>query len=89
MDRSSLIFCILSLVVSLGIGWLAYPHAAVSPEKLAAWKQPADSEMIPDLDLGDYGTVSAGELMEYYMENPPAPPEAGAKPERELRFQGC
>lgn len=89
MDRSSLIFCVLSLVITLGIGWLAYPHASVSPGTLTAWKAPAEAEAIPDLDLGDFGTVSVGELMEYYIENPPAPVEAGAAPEREVRFQGC
>ncbi len=89
MDRSSLIFCTLSLVITLGLAWLAYPYSTVSAEKLAAWKVPAEAEILPDLDLGDFGTVSVGELMEYYIENPPAPVEAGAKPEREVRFQGC
>ena len=89
MDRSSLIFCVLSLVVTLGVSWLAYPAATVPPEKLAAWKVPAEAETLPDLDLGEFGAVSVGELMEYYIENPPAPPEPGAAPERAVRFQGC
>lgn len=89
MDRSSLVFCALSLIITVGLAWLAYPYATVSAEKLTAWKVPAEAETLPDLDLGDFGTVSVGELVEYYIENPPAPSEPGSKPEREVRFQGC
>ena len=89
MDRSSLIFCLLSLIITLGLSWAFIPMASVSTEKLNAWKVPTEAEELGDIDLGDFGVVSISELMSYYIENPPPPPEAGAKPAREVRFQGC
>jgi len=89
MDRPSLIFCTLSLVVTIGLSWLFYPAAAIAPEKLTAWTTAAEPEAVPDLDLGEFGVVSVSELMQYYIENPPAPTAPGAKPERKVRFQGC
>lgn len=86
MDKSSAIFCTLSLLVSLGIAVLAYPAAAVSPEKLALLKTPVSAEEMGDLDLGDFGTVSVLELVGYYVENPPAPVTGGG---HKKRFQGC
>lgn len=86
MDRSSAIFCVLSLVFSVGIAALAYPAAAVSPEQAALFKTPVSAEEMGDLDLGDFGMVSVLELVEYYVENPPAPVAGGAK---KKRFQGC
>ncbi len=86
MDKSSAIFCTLSLLVSLGIAVLAYPAAAVSPEQAALSKTPLAAEEMGDVDLGDFGTVSVLELVEYYIENPPAPVAGGV---RKKRFQGC
>ncbi|MCW8835693.1 MAG: hypothetical protein OQJ99_04910 [Rhodospirillales bacterium] len=89
MDRPSLIFCILSLVISIGLALIAYPFAAIPADKLAAWKTPAESYDLPDMDLGDFGIVSVDDLISYYIENPPAPPSADAAPARAVRFQGC
>lgn len=89
IDRASLIFCVLSVVISVGLAWLVYPLAAISPETIAASKQATDAENIPELDLGDFGVVSVEELLGYYIENPPAPKEAGSAPERAVRFSGC
>lgn len=89
MDRASLIFCVLSLAGSLALAAIFYPAAAIDTETLAAWRTPASAEQVPDVDLGDFGTVSVLELVDYYMENPPAAPAAGQAPEREVRFQGC
>jgi hypothetical protein len=89
MDRSSLVFCVLALVGTLALSALLYPFTTVSPETLTAWRTPAEAETLPDVDLGDFGTVSVLELIEYYIENPPPPPAAGAQPERQVRFQGC
>lgn len=86
MDRSSAIFCVLSLVFSVGIAALAYPAAAVSPEQVASFKTPVSAEEMGDVDLGDFGTVSVLELVEYYVENPPAPVAGGG---HKKRFQGC
>lgn len=89
MDHASLIFCVMSLVASLVISAIAYPFAALSPDAMTAWRTPAEAESMEALDLGDFGVVSPTELVDYYMENPPAPPAAGAVSEREVRFQGC
>ena len=86
MDRNSTIFCALSLIVSLGVAALAYPVAAVSPEQAASLKTPVSAEEMGDMDLGDFGTVSVLELVEYYVENPPAPVTGGG---HKKRFQGC
>jgi len=89
MDRSSLIFCIAALVGTLALSALLYPFTTISSDTLAAWRTPADAETLADVDLGDFGTVSVLELIEYYIENPPPPPAAGTQPERQVRFQGC
>ncbi len=86
MDRTSTIFCILSLIASVGLAALVYPAAAVSPEQAALLKTPVSAEEMGDLDLGDFGMVSVLELVEYYVENPPAPLAGGV---RKKRFQGC
>lgn len=89
MDRASLIFCTLSLVVSVGLAWLLYPVAAVPGETLARWIQPAAPDAVPDVNLGDFGTVSVNALMGYYIENPPAAGAASAPTARAVHFQGC
>ena len=86
MDRSSAIFCSLSLIACLGLAALAYPAAAVSPDQAAVLKTPVSAEEMGDMDLGDFGTVSVLELVEYYVENPPAPVAGGG---HKKRFQGC
>lgn len=89
MDRASLAFCVLSLVAAVGVAVLAYPHAALSDEEMAAYVNPAQAENLPDVDLGEFGTVPVSELMTYYLENPPAPATGAVGPVREVRFQGC
>jgi len=86
MDKSSAIFCTLSLVVSLGIAALAYPAAAISPEKIALSMTPQSAEEMGDVNLGDFGTVSVLEMVGYYVENPPVVAEGGG---HKKRFQGC
>jgi hypothetical protein len=88
MDRSSLIFCVSALVVTLGLSAALYPVATISAEEVAAARTPVLSEDLPDLDLGDFGTVSISELVGYYVENPPAPVAAGGAG-KQVRFQGC
>lgn len=89
MDRISLFFCTLSLIVTLGLAALAYPYAALSTERMAAAGQIAEAEEIADIDLGDFGVVSVAEMLDYFIANPPPPPEAGAAGVRKVRFQGC
>ena len=89
MDRASLIFCAFSIVITLAISTLGYPFAVVDADKLSQWRTPANAEALPDVNMGEFGTVSVSELVEYYMENPPAQPVPGAGSAREVRFQGC
>ncbi|MBL4690583.1 MAG: hypothetical protein JKY68_03850 [Rhodospirillales bacterium] len=89
MDRTSLIFCTLSLVVTVGLATVFYSAAAIAPETLAGWTVAVEPDAVPDIDMGEFGKVSVGELIGYYIENPPAPVTPGAGPVREVRFQGC
>ena len=89
MYRASLIICALSVVLALAISILGYPFAVVGADKFAQWRTPANAEALPDVNLGEFGTVSVSELIEYYMENPPAQSVPGSRSAREVRFQGC
>ncbi|MCB1759621.1 MAG: hypothetical protein KDI68_07535 [Gammaproteobacteria bacterium] len=89
MDRASLLFCALSLAVSLLIAVICLPLASLSTAELQASQALTPAEEMGELDLGDFGSVSVLELVDYYLENPPAPPAAGAAAVRAVRFQGC
>ena len=89
MDRASLIFCVLSVVIALAISIFGYPFAVVGTDTLSQWRAPANAEALPDVNLAEFGTVTVSELIEYYLENPPARPTPGAGAAREVRFQGC
>ena len=89
MDRISLIFCSLSLIITLGLAALAYPYAALSVEKIMMTNESIDAEEIPDIDLGDFGIVSVSELLDYFIENPPVTSEAAEESVRKVRIQGC
>lgn len=90
MDRVSLMFCVGSLLVSLGVAWVAYPYAAMDAEAVARADVPQPAETLGLINVGEgFGDVSALELMGYYVENPPAKPEGGAAAAPEIRFGGC
>ena len=89
MDRASLIFCVLSVVIALAISIFGYPFAVVGADTLSQWRTPANAEALPDVNLAEFGTVTVSELIEYYLENPPARSTPGAGSAREVRFQGC
>ena len=89
MDRLSLTFCSLSLIGTFGFISIIYPMASISTEKLKDWKEPAQAEELPDINLGDFGNVSVGELIDYYIENPPAHSFEDNALTREIRFKGC
>lgn len=90
MDRNSIIFCVGSLVVCLGLAWIAYPYAAVDAETIEMSQTPQPAAMIPMIDVGQgFGELPAEELIFYYVENPPAPPVAGVAAAPEVKFGGC
>ena len=88
MDRSIIIFCIGSLLVCLGIAIFAFPVASVSKETIANANTPKDAEKIQDIDLGDFGKVTVLEMLDYYLENPPAKTTVESVL-KETHFQGC
>ena len=88
MDKSSSIFCIGSVVISLLVAWIGFSYAAMDPEKLAYANTPQPPELMEDVDVGKgFGKQSVLELMGYYVENPPAKEAAGSAPE--IKFGGC
>ena len=88
MDRSSIIFCVGSVLVCLGIAIFTFPEASVSIETLTNANTPMDAEKMRDIDLGDFGKVTVLEMLDYYLENPPA--NTTVKSElKETHFQGC
>ncbi len=91
MNRESLIFCGVSLVLTLAVSAVGFRLAALPGETVAAMKQPAPAETLPDVDIGGgFGKVSVIELVGYYMENPPAPKGGGGDATPAVkRFGGC
>ena len=89
MDRISFVFCALSLIITIGLAALGYPYAALPVEKIAMSSQSVEAEEIPDLDLGDFGTVSVAEILDFFIENPPLTTEASGESVRRVRIQGC
>ena len=90
MDRNSILFCAGSLVVCLGLAWIAYPFAAMDSDTIEMSKTAQPAAMMPMIDVGKgFGELPAEELIFYYVENPPAPPEAGAVAAPEVKFGGC
>ena len=91
MNRESLIFCGASLVLTLVVSAVGFHFAALPGETVAAMKQPAPAETLPDVDIGGgFGKVSVIELVGFYMENPPAPKGGGGDAAPAVkRFGGC
>jgi hypothetical protein len=88
MDRSSIIFCVGSVLVCLGIAILTFPEASVSRETITKANTPMDAEKMQDIDLGDFGKVTVLEMLDYYLENPPANTTVESEL-KETHFQGC
>jgi hypothetical protein len=90
LNRTSWIFCSVSLVVGGAACAAAFSLAAMPMAAVVAAKAPTPPEAIPDLDLPGFGTVSVIDLMGYYIDNPPAPAgAAGVAAAPAKRFGGC
>ena len=92
MNRESLIFCVAALVVALAVCAAGFRLAALPRDVVDAAKRPAAPETLPDVDLGGgFGRVSVIDLIGYYIENPPATPNAagGDAAPAARRFGGC
>jgi len=90
MNRVSIIFCIVSLIVTAGVLGTGFNLAAMPRSAVAAAKKPVPPESLPDIDMPGFGKVSVMDLMGYYIENPPATAtSAGGAPASAKRFGGC
>ena len=90
MERSSWIFVVTSLVVTFAVFWVAFPFAAMDRDVVARATTPQPAEALGLVDVGGgFGELPVEELMLYYVENPPAAPEAGAVAAPEIKFGGC
>ena len=88
-----LIFCGLSLLVSVGIGVLAVPFASVSADRVqqAQIPMPVEDFQQPIAVGHGHGEVSVSQLMEYYVEHPPKVASAaqGGSAPATVQFGGC
>ena len=90
LNRTSVIFCAVSLVLAGAVCAVGFSLAALPRETIAASKKPAPAETLPELDLPGFGKVTVIDLMGYYIDNPPAAVSAGGgAPPAAKRFGGC
>ncbi|HVZ52698.1 MAG TPA: hypothetical protein VG986_12075 [Pseudolabrys sp.] len=90
MDRTSLTFCIGTVVLFVAISAVAYPFAAVPAEKLARAATPQPAEALGSINVGNgFGEVPVSTLMDYYISNPPAKATGVPAAAPQLHFGGC
>lgn len=89
MNRISLIFCGVSLAVSLAVAAAGFSFATVPSDVLARYRTPVSPDALPAVDVRGYGRVAVSDLVDHYIENPPATQGLAGDSEREVRFQGC
>ena len=88
-----ILFCIASLLSTLGLAYTLYPYARISDAALMDSSTPKAMEEFDEvIDLGeDYGPMTIIELMGFYLDNPPQASAGNnptkAAPKRE--FGGC
>lgn len=90
LNRTGVIFCSVSLVVTVMVCAAGFSLAALPRATVEAAKKPAPPETMAELDLPGFGKVSVIDLMGYYIDNPPAPAGVGGPaPAATKRFGGC
>jgi len=89
LNRTGVIFCSVSLVLTVAVCAVGFSLAALPRATVEAAKKPAPPEALPELDLPGFGKVTVIDLMGYYIDNPPAPVAAGGAPAATKRFGGC
>lgn len=89
LNRTSWIFCSVSLVMASAACVAAFQISAQTMETVKAAKTPTPPEALPELDLPGFGKVSVIDLMGYYIDNPPAPVASGSAAPPAQRFGGC
>ncbi|MFT5504421.1 MAG: hypothetical protein ACI845_003559 [Gammaproteobacteria bacterium] len=91
MNRyGNLIFCVASLLLTLGLSFSLYPYAKLSDSEVANLSVPKSMEEFDNvIDLGeDFGVLSMFELVGFYLDNPPNN-DGTVKTEAERQFGGC
>ena len=85
------LFCIFSLVASLGLAYGLYPYAKLSETQLKSIKTPQSMESFEQvINLGDdFGDMSVIDLMGNYLDNPPAPASSSQTTTPKRQFGGC
>ena len=86
-----IIFCVLSVVGTLGLAYGLYPHAKLSDDQIMKSAQPQAMETFEEvINLGDdFGEMSVIDLMGYYLDNPPAPAGNTQISKPKIQFGGC
>ena len=86
---SIILFCVFSLVASIGLSYALYPHTS-SPDIGLSKAAKAMEDFDQEIDLGeDFGPMSVIDLMGYYLENPPAPSNSNSPAVPKRQFGGC
>jgi len=88
---SIILFCIASLVATLGLAYALYPHVKLSDEQLKNSKTPQDMEAFDQvINLGDdFGELTVIDLMGNYLDNPPTPVSSSQVSTSKRQFGGC
>lgn len=90
MNRVSIVFCMASLALTAAVLVAGFHIAAVPRQSIATAKTPVPPESLPDINMPDFGKVSVVDMMNYYIENPPAVTTAdGGATSSAKRFGGC
>ena len=71
MKKTNIIFCILSLAISLLIAFTLFPLVSLRDKELQNAVTPKSAEKFEAFDLGDFGSVTVMEMLEHYISSPP------------------
>jgi hypothetical protein len=88
MKKSSIFFCIGSLLVFVILSLLTFPMVSMTEEELLRAQTPKPAESFTSIDLGEFGKVSVMELMDYYITNPPSG-SLGTYLKKKKKDHGC
>ena len=83
MNRTSAVFCLIVLAGFFVVAALLVPLASLPEETFEAANTPTPAENLEDVDVGrGFGTVPVAWLLDYYLDNPPAPEADNQEAER-------
>lgn len=82
----SILFCSITLVLTLALCWAVFPVAALSRAELEATKTPTEAELVDDVEIEGFGSIPVFDMVLHYIDNPPLESDDD---EPQVRFQGC